>query len=49
MSDLACRPLDIDALRALRAMRQHGGVTRAAAAPGRTPSAVGSLRRRGAA
>ena len=40
MSDLATRRLDIDALRALRAIRQHGGITRAAAALGLTQSAV---------
>ena len=40
MSDLASRRLDIDALRALRAIRQHGGITRAAAALGLTQSAV---------
>ena len=40
MSDLTTRRLDIDSLRALRAIRQHGGVTRAAAALGLTQSAV---------
>ena len=40
MDDLNARRLDIDALRALRAVRQHGGVTRAAAAIGLTQSAV---------
>jgi len=40
MSDLSTRRLDIDALRALRAIRQHGGVTRAAEALGLTQSAV---------
>ncbi|MCP6156760.1 LysR family transcriptional regulator, partial [Klebsiella pneumoniae] len=32
--------LEIDALRALRAIRQHGGITRAAQALGLTQSAV---------
>lgn len=40
MSDLPTRRLDIDALRALRAIQQHGGVTRAAEALGLTQSAV---------
>lgn len=40
MTDLNSRRLDIDALRALLAIRQHGGVTRAAAALGLTQSAV---------
>ena len=40
MSDLSNRRLDIDALRALRAIQQHGGVTRAAEALGLTQSAV---------
>lgn len=40
MSDLSNRRLDIDALRALRAIHQHGGVTRAAEALGVTQSAV---------
>ncbi len=40
MSDLVARRLDIDALRALRAVRQHGGVTRAAEMLGLTQSAV---------
>lgn len=40
MSDLSTRRLDIDALRALRAIQQHGGVTRAAEALGVTQSAV---------
>ncbi|WP_151720934.1 LysR family transcriptional regulator [Gemmobacter serpentinus] len=40
MSDLSTRRLDIDALRALRAIQQHGGVTRAAEALGLTQSAV---------
>ena len=40
MSDLSARRLDIDALRALRAIQQHGGVTRAAEALGLTQSAV---------
>uniref|UniRef100_A4WXW4 HTH lysR-type domain-containing protein n=1 Tax=Cereibacter sphaeroides (strain ATCC 17025 / ATH 2.4.3) TaxID=349102 RepID=A4WXW4_CERS5 len=40
MTDLSGRRLDIDALRALCAIRQHGGITRAAAALGLTQSAV---------
>lgn len=40
MSDLSNRRLDIDALRALRAIHQHGGVTRAAESLGLTQSAV---------
>ena len=40
MADLSSRRLDIDALRALWAIRQHGGVTRAADALGLTQSAV---------
>lgn len=40
MTGLAARRLDIDALRALRAIRQHGGITRAAEALGLTQSAV---------
>lgn len=40
MRDLTSRRLDVDALRALRAIRQHGGITRAAAALGLTQSAV---------
>lgn len=40
VSDLSSRRLDIDALRALRAIRQLGGVTRAAEALGLTQSAV---------
>lgn len=40
MSDLNARRLDIDALRALRAIKLHGGVTRAAEALGLTQSAV---------
>lgn len=40
MIDLTTRRLDIDALRALRAIRQHGGITRAADAIGLTQSAV---------
>lgn len=40
MSDLNARRLDIDALRALRAVQQHGGVTRAAEMLGLTQSAV---------
>ncbi len=40
MTDLTTRRLDIDALRALRAIRQHGGITRAAEALGLTQSAV---------
>ncbi|SEC40495.1 LysR family transcriptional regulator [Rhodobacter sp. 24-YEA-8] len=40
MTELLSRRLDIDALRAVRAIRQHGGVTRAAAALGLTQSAV---------
>ncbi|NPD16063.1 LysR family transcriptional regulator [Xinfangfangia sp. D13-10-4-6] len=40
MSDFSSRRLDIDALRAVRAIRQHGGVTRAAEALGLTQSAV---------
>ncbi len=40
MADLSARRLDIDALRALRAIHHHGGVTRAAEALGLTQSAV---------
>ncbi len=40
MTDLKSRRLEIDALRMLRAIRQHGGVTRAAEALGLTQSAV---------
>ncbi|MCE6949713.1 LysR family transcriptional regulator [Cereibacter sphaeroides] len=40
MSDLSTRRLDIDALRVLRAIHQHGGITRAAEALGLTQSAV---------
>ena len=40
MLDLTSRRLDIDALRALRAIHQHGGITRAAEALGLTQSAV---------
>lgn len=40
MSDLTSRRLDIDALRALKAIAQHGGVTRAAEALGLTQPAV---------
>lgn len=40
MTDLNARRLDIDALRALRAVRHHGGVTRAAEMLGLTQSAV---------
>ncbi|WP_149139509.1 LysR family transcriptional regulator [Gemmobacter caeruleus] len=40
MTDLSSRRLDIDALRALRAIRQQGGVTRAAEMLGLTQSAV---------
>jgi len=40
MPDLSARRLDIDALRALRAIDQHGGITRAAEALGLTQSAV---------
>jgi len=40
MDDLLSRRLDIDALRALRAIRQLGGITRAADALGLTQSAV---------
>lgn len=40
MPDLSARRLDIDALRTLRAIDQHGGVTRAAEALGLTQSAV---------
>ena len=46
MADLSTRRLDIDALRALRAIRQHGGITRAAAALGLTQSAVSHKIRR---
>ncbi|NGM47728.1 LysR family transcriptional regulator [Rhodobacter sp. SGA-6-6] len=46
MADLSSRRLDIDALRALRAIRQHGGITRAAAALGLTQSAVSHKIRR---
>lgn len=40
MTDLSSRRLDIEALRALRAIHQHGGVTRAAQVLGLTQSAV---------
>ncbi len=40
MTDINARRLDIDALRALRAIKLHGGVTRAAEALGLTQSAV---------
>jgi DNA-binding transcriptional LysR family regulator len=40
MAELNSRRLDIDSLRALRAIRMHGGVTRAAEALGLTQSAV---------
>ncbi|PRY86126.1 LysR family transcriptional regulator [Donghicola tyrosinivorans] len=40
MADLKSRRLEIDALRVLRAVKQHGGVTRAAEALGLTQSAV---------
>jgi DNA-binding transcriptional LysR family regulator len=40
MNEINTRRLDIDALRALRAIRLHGGVTRAAEALGLTQSAV---------
>ena len=40
MNDLNSRRLEIDALRALSAIRQHGSVTRAAAALGLSQSAV---------
>ncbi|NVD39092.1 LysR family transcriptional regulator [Ensifer sp. HO-A22] len=40
MNELNSRRLEIDALRALAAIRQHGGVTRAAAALGLSQSAV---------
>lgn len=40
MNEINARRLDIDALRALRAIRLHGGVTRAAEALGLTQSAV---------
>jgi DNA-binding transcriptional LysR family regulator len=40
MSDQMIARLEIDALRALRAIRQHGGITRAAQALGLTQSAV---------
>lgn len=40
MTDLPGRRLDIEALRALRAIGQHGGITRAAQALGLTQSAV---------
>lgn len=46
MTDPTTRRLDIDALRALRAIRQHGGVTRAAEALGLTQSAVSHKIRR---
>lgn len=46
MSDLSTRRLDIDALRALRAIRQHSGITRAAEALGLTQSAVSHKIRR---
>ena len=40
MNELHSRRLEIDALRALSAIRQHGGITRAAAALGLSQSAV---------
>lgn len=40
MTDLSSRRLDIEALRALRAIHQHGGITRAAQVLGLTQSAV---------
>lgn len=40
MNEINARRLDIDALRALRAIKLHGGVTRAAGALGLTQSAV---------
>jgi DNA-binding transcriptional LysR family regulator len=40
MTDLNARRLDIDALRALLAIRQHGGITRAAEVLGLSQSAV---------
>lgn len=40
MADRSTRRLDIDSLLALRAIRQHGGITRAAEALGLTQSAV---------
>lgn len=40
MTDINSRRLDIDALRAIRAVKLHGGVTRAADALGLTQSAV---------
>lgn len=40
MNELNSRRLEIDALRALAAIRQHGGITRAAAALGLSQSAV---------
>lgn len=46
MSDLSTRRLDIEGLRALRAIRQHGGITRAAEAMGLTQSAVSHKIRR---
>ncbi|PYF11091.1 DNA-binding transcriptional LysR family regulator [Rhodobacter viridis] len=46
MTDLSTRRLDIDALRALRAIAHHGGVTRAAEALGLSQSAVSHKIRR---
>ena len=40
MKELNSRRLEIDALRALSAIRQHGGITRAAVALGLSQSAV---------
>lgn len=40
MGEINVRRLDIDGLRALRAIKLHGGVTRAAEALGLTQSAV---------
>ena len=40
MSEMSSRRLDVDTLRALRAIKVHGGVTRAAAALGLSQSAV---------
>ncbi len=46
MTELTTRRLDIDALRALRAILQHGGITRAAGALGLSQSAVSHKIRR---
>ena len=46
MTELNSRRLEIDALRALTAIRRHGGITRAAVALGLSQSAVSHKIRR---